>query len=164
MGKCSIKESFIRMEQRRGLRVRACTSVPMKKGIFSIKIHCGSENSCSISQEIRKLLGKIKEKGMTLVPLKVYFKGEPGEGGDRSCKRKETLRQEAGHRQRKTRQERHKETSRSAISGRFKRKRKVIIEMVPVTKKEDLRNLGSPRPQKRLYEELTPQLIQLDRS
>ena len=25
--------------------------------------------------EINKLMGKIKEKGMTLVPLKVYFKG-----------------------------------------------------------------------------------------
>ena len=26
-------------------------------------------------QEIRRLVGKIKEKGLTLVPLQVYFKG-----------------------------------------------------------------------------------------
>ena len=41
MGKCSIKESFVRIE----------------KG------------------EINKLVGKIAEKGYTLVPLKVYLKG-----------------------------------------------------------------------------------------
>ena len=45
MGKCSIKESFIRMEHGRSL-CTGCTSARMKKGIFSTKTHSGSESYC----------------------------------------------------------------------------------------------------------------------
>ena len=40
-------------------------------------------------QEIRKLIGKTVEKGLTLVPLKMYFKNGKGEGGGRPGQRQE---------------------------------------------------------------------------
>ena len=43
--------------------------------------------------EIRYLVGKTKERGFTLVPLKVYFIVESREGRDRPCARQEALRQ-----------------------------------------------------------------------
>ena len=47
-----------------------CTSAPMRREIYSIKILCVSEGFCCINTN-----GKIAEKGYTLVPLQVYFKG-----------------------------------------------------------------------------------------
>ena len=53
MGKCSIKESFIRIEDGE---------------VFIYGMHILLHKS-----EINKLIGKTKEKGMAIVPLKVYF-------------------------------------------------------------------------------------------
>ena len=52
-----------------------CTSAPMKKEIFSIKTRLRVKKLLMHKYEINKLLGKVKEKGCTLMPLKVYFKG-----------------------------------------------------------------------------------------
>ena len=74
MGKCSIKESFISIEKGEGFIYGMHVSPYEKGNIFNrdplrvkkLLLHKG---------EINKLVGKIAEKGFTLVPLKVYFKG-----------------------------------------------------------------------------------------
>ncbi len=53
----------------------ACTSAHMRKGTFSIKIRFVRAKLLLHRAEINKLVGKIAEKGYTLVPLRVYFKG-----------------------------------------------------------------------------------------
>lgn len=73
MGKCSIKESFIRVE-RGEVYIYGMHISPYEKGnIFNkdprvrkLLLH---------RYEINKIEGKLQEKGLTLVPLKVYFKG-----------------------------------------------------------------------------------------
>ena len=73
MGKCSIKESFIRIENGE-VFIYGMHISPYEKGnIFNkdplrvkLMLH---------KAEINKLIGKTKEKGMAIVPLKVYFKG-----------------------------------------------------------------------------------------
>ena len=74
MGKCSIKESFIRIENGEvfiyGMHVS-----PYEKGNIFNKDPMRVKKLLLHKSEINKLLGKIKEKGMSLVPLKVYFKG-----------------------------------------------------------------------------------------
>lgn len=46
----------------------------MRRGIFLTKTPFRREKLLLHKYEINKLLGKIKEKGYTLVPLQVYFK------------------------------------------------------------------------------------------
>ncbi len=74
MGKCSIKESFIRIENGEvfiyGMHVS-----PYEKGNIFNKDPLRVKKLLLHKSEINKLLGKIKEKGMSVVPLKVYFKG-----------------------------------------------------------------------------------------
>ena len=74
MGKCSIKESFIRIEDGEvfiyGMHVS-----PYEKGNIFNKDPLRVKKLLLHKSEINKLLGKIKEKGMSVVPLKVYFKG-----------------------------------------------------------------------------------------
>ena len=74
MGKCSIKESFIRIENGEvfiyGMHVS-----PYEKGNIFNKDPMRVKKLLLHKSEINKLLGKIKEKGMSLVPLKLYFKG-----------------------------------------------------------------------------------------
>ena len=74
MGKCSIKESFIRIENGEvfiyGMHVS-----PYEKGNIFNKDPLRVKKLLLHKAEINKLLGKVKEKGMSVVPLKVYFKG-----------------------------------------------------------------------------------------
>ena len=72
MGKCSIKESFIKIENNQ-VYVYGMHISPYEKAIFSIKIR--RKRKLLHKLEIRKSQAKIKEKGYTLVPLQVYFKG-----------------------------------------------------------------------------------------
>lgn len=74
MGKCSIKESFIRMEQGE-VFVYGMHISPYEKGNIFNKDPLRVRKLLLHRQEINKLLGKMKEKGMTVVPLKVYLKG-----------------------------------------------------------------------------------------
>ena len=73
MGKCSIKESFIRIENGE-VFVYGMHISPYEKGNIFNKDPLRVRKLLLHKSEIRKLLGKTKEKGMTLVPLKVYFK------------------------------------------------------------------------------------------
>ena len=73
MGKCSIKEAFIRVENEE-VYVYGMNISPYEKGNIFNKDPLRVRKLLLHKSEIRKLLGKTKEKGMTLVPLKVYFK------------------------------------------------------------------------------------------
>ena len=74
MGRCSIKESFVRIEKGEvfiyGMHVS-----PYEKGNIFNRDPLRVKKLLLHKGEINKLVGKIAEKGFTLVPLKVYFKG-----------------------------------------------------------------------------------------
>ena len=74
MGKCSFKESFVRIEKGEvfiyGMHVS-----PYEKGNIFNRDPLRVKKLLLHKGEINKLVGKIAEKGFTLVPLKVYFKG-----------------------------------------------------------------------------------------
>ena len=73
MGKCSIKESFIRIENGE-MFVYGMHISPYEKGNIFNKDPLRVKKLLLHKSEISKLLGKIKEKGFTIVPLQVYFK------------------------------------------------------------------------------------------
>ena len=72
MGKCSIKESFIRIENGEVFVYGMHVSPYEKVNIFN-KDPLRVKKLLLHRYEINKLVGKIKEKGYTLVPLQVYF-------------------------------------------------------------------------------------------
>ena len=74
MGKCSIKEAFVRIEHGE-VFVYGMHISPYEKGNIFNKDPLRVKKLLMHRYEINKLMGKIKEKGFTLVPLKVYFKG-----------------------------------------------------------------------------------------
>ena len=74
MGKCSIKESFIRIENGE-VFIYGMHISPYEKGNIFNKDPLHVRKLLLHKSEINKLLGKIKEKGMSVVPLKVYLKG-----------------------------------------------------------------------------------------
>ena len=74
MGKCSVKESFIRIENGE-VFIYGMHISPYEKGNIFNKDPLRVRKLLLHKNEINKLLGKTKEKGMTVVPLKVYFKG-----------------------------------------------------------------------------------------
>lgn len=74
MGKCSIKESFIRID-RGEMYIYGMHVSPYEKGNIFNKDPLRVKKLLLHRFEINKLEGKIAEKGFTLVPLKVYFKG-----------------------------------------------------------------------------------------
>ena len=73
MGKCSIKEAFIRIENGE-VWVYGMHVSPYEKGNIFNKAPLRPRKLLLHKKEIWKLLGKMKEKGYTLVPLQVYFK------------------------------------------------------------------------------------------
>ena len=73
MGKCSIKESFIRVE-RGEVFIYGMHISPYEKGNIFNKDPLRVRKLLLHDYEIRKLQNQIKEKGYTLVPLQVYFK------------------------------------------------------------------------------------------
>ncbi|HIS25631.1 MAG TPA: SsrA-binding protein SmpB [Candidatus Pullilachnospira intestinigallinarum] len=73
MGKCSVKESFIRIENEE-VYIYGMHISPYEKGNIFNKDPLRVKKLLLHKSEIRKLRGKIAEKGYTLVPLKVYFK------------------------------------------------------------------------------------------
>lgn len=74
MGKCSIKESFIRIEKGEVFAYGMHIS-PYEKGNIFNKDPLRPKKLLLHKDEIRKIEGKIAQKGYTLVPLNVYFKG-----------------------------------------------------------------------------------------
>ena len=73
MRKCSIKEAFVRIEDGE-VFVYGMHVSPYEKGNIFNKDPLRVKKLLLHKYEINKLLGKIKEKGYTLVPLQVYFK------------------------------------------------------------------------------------------
>ena len=74
MGKGSIKESFIRIENGE-IILYGMHITPYEKGNIFNKDPLRERKLLMHRYEINKLKGKIQEKGYTLVPLQVYFKG-----------------------------------------------------------------------------------------
>ena len=74
MGKCSIKESFIRIENGE-VFIYGMHISPYEKGNIFNKDPLRVRKLLLHKSEINKLIGKTKEMGMAIVPLKVYFKG-----------------------------------------------------------------------------------------
>jgi SsrA-binding protein len=73
-GHCSIKESFVRVEKGEmiiyGMHIN-----PYEKGNIFNKDPLRPKKLMLHKYEINRLVGKLNEKGLTLVPLQVYFKG-----------------------------------------------------------------------------------------
>ncbi len=74
MGRCSIKESFIRVENGEVFIYNMHIS-PYEKGNIFNKDPLRIKKLMLHKYEINKLSGKMTEKGYTLVPTQVYFKG-----------------------------------------------------------------------------------------
>ena len=72
LGKCSVKESFIRIDKGEvyayGMHI-----TPYEQGNIFNKDPMRPKKLLLHKYEITKLLGKITEKGYTLVPLEVFF-------------------------------------------------------------------------------------------
>ena len=73
-GKCSIKESFIRIEGGQ-VYIYGMHIIPYEKGNIFNKDPLRVRKLLLHRYEINKIMGKISEKGYTLVPLQVYLKG-----------------------------------------------------------------------------------------
>ncbi|MCR5703418.1 MAG: SsrA-binding protein SmpB [Eubacterium sp.] len=73
-GHCSIKESFVRIDKGE-VMIYGMHISPYEKGNIFNKDPLRPKKLMLHKYEINKLIGKIKEKGLTLVPLRVYFKG-----------------------------------------------------------------------------------------
>lgn len=73
MGKCSIKESFVRI-QNGEVYIYGMNISPYEKGNIFNKDPLRIRKLLLHRSEINKMEAKLKEKGLTLVPIKVYFK------------------------------------------------------------------------------------------
>ena len=74
MGKCSIKEAYVRIENGEVV-IYGMHISPYEKGNIFNKDPLRPRKLLLHRYEINKLLGKTKEKGIAIIPLKVYFKG-----------------------------------------------------------------------------------------
>lgn len=74
MGKCSIKESFIRIENGE-VFVYGMHISPYEKGNIFNKDPLRVKKLLMHKYEINKITGQLAAKGYTVVPLKVYLKG-----------------------------------------------------------------------------------------
>ncbi|MCI9426614.1 MAG: SsrA-binding protein SmpB [Eubacterium sp.] len=74
MGRCSVKEAFIRIEKGEVFLYGMHIS-PYEKGNIFNKDPLRPKKLLLHKSEIRKLTQKIAEKGYTLIPVEVYLKG-----------------------------------------------------------------------------------------
>ena len=74
MGKCSIKEAFVRI-QTGEVYIYGMHVSPYEKGNIFNKDPLRPKKLLMHKTEIRKLVGKLAEQGYTLVPVEVYLKG-----------------------------------------------------------------------------------------
>ena len=74
MGKCSIKEAFIRVESGE-MYIYGMHISPYEKGNIFNKDPLRVRKLLLHKKEINKIFGKMKEQGITVVPLQVYFSG-----------------------------------------------------------------------------------------
>ena len=74
MGKCSIKEAFVRVENGE-VFIYGMHISPYEKGNIFNRDPLRPKKLLMHKAEIRKLVGKQAEQGYTLAPVEVYFKG-----------------------------------------------------------------------------------------
>ena len=74
MGKCSIKEAFIRIEDGE-MFIYGMHISPYEKGNIFNRDPIRVRKLLIHKKEINRLLGKVKQDGLTLIPLSIYFKG-----------------------------------------------------------------------------------------
>ena len=74
MGKCSIKEALIRVEDSE-MFIYGMHISPYEKGNIFNKDPLRVKKLLLHRKEIDKIFGKMKEQGITVVPLQVYFSG-----------------------------------------------------------------------------------------
>ncbi len=74
MGKCSVKEAFVKID-RGEVYITGMHISPYEKGNIFNKDPLRVRKLLLHKSEIMKLSSKIFQKGYTLVPLQVYFKG-----------------------------------------------------------------------------------------
>ncbi|MCI8635150.1 MAG: SsrA-binding protein SmpB [Eubacterium sp.] len=74
MGKCSIKEAYVRIQEGEVI-IYGMHISPYEKGNIFNKDPLRPRKLLMHRKEIRKLGQKIAEKGYTLVPVEIYFKG-----------------------------------------------------------------------------------------
>ncbi len=91
MGKCSVKEAFVRIDKNEvyiyGMHIN-----PYEKGNIFNKDPLRARKLLMHRSEINKLEGKIREKGLTPGAAAGVLQRQPGEGGDWSGTRQEALR------------------------------------------------------------------------
>ena len=73
-GKCSLKESFVRIENAEAFLYNMHIS-PYEQGNIFNKDPLRTRKLLLHKSEIKRLLGKVKTAGYTIVPVKIYFKG-----------------------------------------------------------------------------------------
>ena len=73
-GKCSLKESFVRIENGEAFIYNMHIS-PYEQGNIFNKDPLRTRKLLLHKSEIRRLIGKVKTDGYTIVPVKIYFKG-----------------------------------------------------------------------------------------
>ena len=73
MGHCSIKEAFVGIDNGE-VYIYHMHNTPYEKGNIFNKDPLRTRKLLLHKAEINKLMGQSKEKGYTIVPLKVYFK------------------------------------------------------------------------------------------
>lgn len=74
MGHINIADSFCFIEKG-GITLKNCRIAPYEKGsVFNLD-PLRDRQLLLHKREISRLIGKVREKGYTLVPLRVYFKG-----------------------------------------------------------------------------------------
>ena len=74
LGQCSIKEAFVRVDKGE-VFVYSMHISPYEKGNIFNKDPLRVRKLLLNRSEINKIQGKIKEQGMTVLPLRVYFSG-----------------------------------------------------------------------------------------
>ena len=74
MGRCSIKESFVTISNKGEILINHMHISPYEKGNIFNKDPMRVRKLLLHRHEINKIEGSLQEKGLTLVPLKVYFK------------------------------------------------------------------------------------------
>ena len=74
-GHCSLGEAFVRIDKNNEVMLYGMHVSPYEKGNIFNRDPLRPRKLLMHKSEIRKLIGKIKEKGFTLIPLQVYFKG-----------------------------------------------------------------------------------------
>lgn len=73
-GKCNLKESFVRIEKGEAFLYNMHIS-PYEQGNIFNKDPLRTRKMLLHKSEIRRLIGKVKTDGYTIVPVRLYFKG-----------------------------------------------------------------------------------------